>query len=77
MDQTRRIQGESASVSIVLGVRFALGPDIKRHPSRRDDADDDVAFGAWAVRDDGVGNSQALAMSEYRRCRAQLQDDRY
>lgn len=76
MDQTRRSQGESASVSIVVGVRFALGPEPKRRPSHRAAPDETMAFGAWTVRDDGVGNSQALAMSDYRRCRAQLQDQR-
>jgi hypothetical protein len=76
MDQTRRSQGESGAVSVVVGLRFALGPEPKRRPSQHAAPAEAMAFGAWTVRDDGVGNSQALAMSEYRRCRAQMQDQR-
>ncbi|WP_435640702.1 hypothetical protein [Micavibrio aeruginosavorus] len=76
MDQTRRSEGESGAVSVVVGLRFALGSEPKRRTSRNAPPAETMAFGAWTVRDDGVGNSQALALSEYRRCRAQLQDQR-
>jgi hypothetical protein len=62
MDHDRQSAGTAAAVGLVLGIHFALGPKEVTGPRRSS-----VSVGLLQARD--TGGMQALAISQYRRCR--------
>ena len=63
MDRDRRAAGQAAAISLVFGVRFALGPK----EVRRSKSDKSVQFEVWKAEDHS--GAQALAVADYRRCK--------
>ena len=66
MDRSRHSAGKATALGLVFGVRFALGPKEVMKNTRSGDA---VRFGLWEARDKDVNAAQALAISDYRRCK--------
>ena len=63
VDRDRRAAGQAAAISLVFGVRFALGPK----EVRRSKSDKSVQFEVWKAEDHS--GAQALAVADYRRCK--------
>jgi hypothetical protein len=66
MDRSRRSAGAAATLGLVVGLRFALGPkEVLKNGRKRPSA----RFDLWQHEPNNTGSLEALAVSEYRRCK--------